>query len=222
MRRMSVMVGMIALLALTGGVSAEAKTLTIQFTGLDLVFNGSQIVDTKNPLGGDGDPAFSDPLASMDFFIDGALVGSLSSNIWADVALFGVGAIPVAGGTAQIQGGAFDLITKNQAFGFGLALALNSMTLTYTGNQLALSGVSSSTELIEQALPFGLKIDQPIQVLFILGTLTGVTDNGVRLTGFTGSGTGTVSGTALPEPATLLMLGAGMLGVSLRARRSRR
>jgi hypothetical protein len=221
MRRTSVMVGVIALLALTCGVSAEAKTLSIQFTGLDLKFDGSSIVDATDPFGGDGNPADADPLASMDFFIDGVLVGSLSSNIWADVGLFGVSHIPVAGGTASIVGGAFDLITKNQTQGFGLGLELNNMTLTYTGGQLALSGVSSSVELFKQSLPFNLVIGQPIQVLFILGTLSNVTDNGQWLTKFDGAGTGTISGTALPEPATLLLLGAGMLGVSLRTRRRR-
>src|SRR4030095_3595641 len=94
----------------------------------------------------------------------------------------------------------------------GLALALNSMTLTYSNSQLSLSGVSSSTEIIEQSLPFNLKIGGPVQVQFLLGTLTGVTNNGTRLTGFTGSGTGTVTGTALPEPATLLLLSTGLPG----------
>lgn len=150
MRRMSVMVGVAALLALTVSVAAEAKTLTIQFTGLDLVFDGNTIHDATSFGGGNGNPADADPLASMDFFIDGALIGSLSSNIYADVGLFGVGHIPVGGGTAQIQGGGFDLLTRNATPGWGLGLNLNSMTLTYTGGQLALSGVSSSVEIFEQ------------------------------------------------------------------------
>lgn len=223
MRRTSVMVGVIALLGLTCGVSAEAKTLSIQFTGLDLKLDHvtNTITDTGDPGGGGFDPADADPLASMDFFIDGALVGSLSSNIYADVALFGVGHIPVGGGSAQVQGGGFDLLMKSTVPAFGLSLNINSLTLSYTGNQLALSGVTSSVELFKQSLPFNLLIGEPIQVLFILGTLTNVQSNGVWLTDFQGSGTGTVTGTALPEPATLLMLGAGILGVSLRARRQR-
>jgi PEP-CTERM motif len=223
MRRISVILG-VALLVLTMSVAAEAATLSIQFTGLDLVFDGSgifanDIFDAGSRFGGNGDPSQADPLASMNFFIDGALVGSLSSNIFADVGLFGVGDILVGGGTAQVEGGTFDVLTKNAVPGFGLALNLKSLTLTYAGNQLALSGFTSATEIFRQSLPFNLRIGEPIQVLFILGTLSNVRDNGQFLTAFTGSGTGTITGTALPEPATLLMLGAGILGVSLRARR---
>lgn len=55
----------------------------------------------------------------------------------------------------------------------------------------------------------------------MLGGLTNVTHNGQWLTGFDGSGTGSIAGTAVPEPATLLLVGAGLIGASSRLRRKR-
>jgi hypothetical protein len=205
----------------TGGATrAEAVTLQIQFTGLDLVYDGHDIVDSRSPFGGLGLPGESDPLVSMDFFLDGSLVGHLTSSIWADVAINGVGPLPVAGGTRTSGGAMFDILTN--VGGWGLALDIPSMMVVYAGNQLALSGIGTASGILAQQLPFGLQVATPVNVMFILGTLQNVTTSGQSVTGFTASGTGTITAAAVPEPASMLLFGAGLLGIAEHLRRSRR
>src|SRR6266540_174794 len=199
---------------------ADAATLQIQFTGLDLVYDGHDIFDAKSPFGGLGLPSESDPLVSMDFFLDGSLIGHLTSNIWADIAINGVGPLPVGGGTRTSGAAVFDILTNSG--GWGLALDVPSIMVTYAGNQLALSGIGTASGILAQQLPFGLVVDNPVNLLFILGPLQNVTTNGQSLTGFNASGTGVITATAVPEPTSILLLGTGLLAIARHLRNGRR
>lgn len=200
--------------------AAHAATLQIQFTGLDLVYDGHDIFDATSPFGGLGLPGEADRLLSMEFLLDGLLVGRQTTDIYADIAINGVGPLPGAGGTVTTGGAMFDLLTS--ASGWGLGLDLPSMTLAYVGNQLALSGAGVASDIIRQQLPFGLMVDTPVNVVFVLGALNNVTQSGAFLTGFTASGTGSLSAPAVPEPTTLLLFGTGMLGLAGQVRRRMR
>jgi hypothetical protein len=219
MRRVVILLALCGAAFLLPSSTARASTLQIQFTGLDLVYDGHDIFDAASPFGGIGATSEADPLTAMSFLLDGTLIGTLTSDIYADVAINGVGSIPAAGGLLTSGGAMFDLLTS--AAGWGLALDIPSMTMFYTGNQLALSGMGVASDIITEQLPFGLLIDTPVNVVFVLGAIRDVTQSGQWLTGFTASGTGSLTAAAVPEPASVLLLGAGLLALAGQMRRHR-
>ena len=159
---------------------ASAATLDIQVTGLDLVYDGTDIYDATGAVGGAaGLVADADPLATMDFFVDGALVGSLDTDIYADVFIKGVSSIPKLGGLVVSAGNGddfgFDLHTS--AGGWGLALNLETATIFYTGAEISIGGGALVSSVPFQALPFGLVIDEfeDVTIAFSSANLSGVT-----------------------------------------------
>jgi hypothetical protein len=202
-------------------VAASATTIQIQFSGLDLVYNGSSIYDATSSVGGTGNPAVSDSLITMAFLKDGVLQGILTSNIYADVAINGVSSIPVTGGTVYSTGGGiFDLLTSTAGWGLALDVA-NGFQVNYNGTSVNFLGSGLASNIFAQSLPFGLAIGDPVQISFSTGNLTNLTSSGGFLTGFHSSGTGEVAGT-VPEPGTLLLLGTGLVGIASFARRRMR
>ena len=218
----SVLIGIV-----TSPTLAVAGTLEIQFTGLNLDYNGTSIFDSgaHNTIGL-GSPAQSDPLTSMSFYLDGSQVGSvLTADIFADVYLANVLNIPAAGGvvTTGGNGNAFgiDLLTQNLTPGWGLALNIDTMQLFYTGSKIAISVSGVASSLFAQSLPYGLEYDatKPITIVVSSANLTNVTSAGGFLTGFNAAGTGNVAGTGdvsipSPEPGTLTLAAFGFIGLA--------
>lgn len=219
MIRRFVLAAAVAAAGLGAAASAGAATLDIQFTGLDLVYDGTDIYDAGGAAGGGGDSTLADPLATVDFLVDGALVGSLTTDIWADVLIKGVSSIPVGGGMVSSAGNGdafgFDLITSLAVPGWGLALNLDDVTVFYTGSGITLAGGALATSVPAQSLPFGLVIDdmEAVTIAFSSSNLSGVTDDGTFLTAFTTAGTSNVKGTLVPEPSALALLGLGACGL---------
>lgn len=209
---------------------ARSAQLQIQFTGLNLNYDGVNLFDAQFPnTVGSGNPAQSDSLTSMSFYLDGVQVGTLlSSDIYADVYLKDVLNIPVGGGVVNSLGNGgvfgFDLLTSSSSPGWGLALNIDTMQFFYTGSQIAISVAGLASSLSVQQLPFDLEYDssQPITIVFASAEITGVTSAGGYLTGFNAAGTGNVSGTGhlIPEPTSmsLFVIAAGALA-TLVARR---
>lgn len=206
---------------LSFSATANAAELQIQFTGLNLQYDGTDICDATSCSGGSGNFAEADSLFTMNFIVDGNLVGTLNSNIAADILIADVMNIPVAGGAVVSGGGGiFDLLM--QASGWGLALDVtNPVSITYLpGFGLTVLGSGVTNSIFFQDLPFGLEIGTP--VVFSFSTQIGQsTDNGQVLTSFVSSGTGEVKGPTVPEPASMLLFGLGLMGAGMVARRRR-
>jgi len=218
--RVSGLLGVVAL-----GTTGANADVVIQFTGMDLVYDGSSLYDGGSTSGGLADPADADPLVSVDFFLNGSLVGSLSSDISLDVFIPDITGIPDAPGTVHNlwtpgNPGFFDLLigTSPLASEF-LLLDIASTNVTYVdaagfaqfifGGAI---GVSSA-----QNLPFGLSAADPITFSFSARVdPASLSSSGGFITGFEASGTGEYRD--VPAPASALLLAFGAAAGSRRRR----
>jgi hypothetical protein len=212
----------------TFSASALAATIQISFTGLDVVYDGSAIYDGGSTAGGLADPADADPLSTVDFFVDGTLVGSLSSDISLDAFIPDITGISAAASTVDVQTtpgnpGFFDLLigTSPLASEF-LLIDLEEVTFTYIDvlNIVQFTFGAAVSDVFAQNLPFDLVIGDPLTVSFSAQVVAGTkTDNGTDITGFEAAGTGDIGGPAVPEPTAALLLALGTLATVTLGRR---
>jgi hypothetical protein len=189
--------------------------LEIQFTGLNLTYDGSTISDAGSTAGGTGDPADADPLDSVEFKVNGISQGMLTSDISVDVSLPDVtGLSDVIPATVVVTSGAtsgyFDLLigTTPSATEF-LRLDTSSVTVTYANVTSTIQFVfgGALVAIDGQNLPFDLVAGNPVTVSFSTKLDAGskTASSGI-VTGFTSSGTGEINGQAVPEPATCVLV----------------
>jgi len=215
----------IGLVFLSSSYAAHSAILEIQFTGLDLVYDGFSVYDAGGIDGGLGDPATADPLSVMIFEVDGTEVGRLETDIFADLIIDGVDNIPVAGGTVTTGSGFFDLLTSSANPGWGLALEFDEATISYVvggGFEIAIFGAAASTictvDPCFQALPFNLEMGDPVTFTFSSSNFD-TNNNEQVLTDFTASSDGTITGSLVPVPAAVWLFGSGLIGLVGIARR---
>lgn len=211
---------MCALVALSIAAPVQAATIEIQFTGMNLTYDGSAIYDDGFEAGGVADPADADSLISVDFLVDGILVGSLSSDISLDVYIPDVTGISSAANTvynATTPGnpGFFDLLigTTPLASEF-LTVDLAEVNVTYIDvlNIVQFNFGAAVSSVFAQNLPFSLQIGDPVTVSFSSQITPGTkTTGGGFITGFDATGTGEIQGDLIPEPATCLLAAFGMI-----------
>jgi hypothetical protein len=206
-------------------VPASGAVLEIQFSGMDLVYNGTDLFDAGGSVGGTGSPAASDPLMTMSFLVDGVVQGQLTTNIAIDTYIKGLTGIPAVGGSIISSGNAntfgLDLLTKATTPGWGLALMIDKFSFFYSGSKIAIATSGQSTSLASQDLPFGLAFDasKPISMVLSSANIKSLTTAGGFVTSFDAAGTGNISGILLPEPTTMLLL--ALSGIALIRRRTR-
>jgi len=191
-----------------------AATIHIQFTGLDITYNGSILTTVSNP----------DPLDSVTLKVDANLAGPVlvapTDNISAALSL-AVTNIPAVGGIGITTAapGSFDL----ELLTGGLNLSLTQATVQYVQTgfiDFIFSGAFASID--SQDLPYGLVIGEPVTLSFSAQVDSGsVTSSGDYLTGFTASGTGEVQGAVVPVPAAVWLFGSGLLGLVGMTRRKK-
>ena len=211
MRKSIVYLTAVAVLCVT---HVGAAPLVIEFTDVDLAYDGSKITDT-DPNGGAGDPNQADPLSTVEFKFNDSLLGTISSGASIDMLIpdvVGISADPNDAFTViEVDPNTesyFDLLFDSPVTQF-LRLDIDEITVSYADVsgliQFTFAGGLASVD--DQELPFQLEIFDPVAVSFSTRIDVGsLTDNGTVITGFTSSGTGEVTGDAeIPEPATLLL-----------------
>jgi hypothetical protein len=188
----------------------EAATVTIDVTGLNVIYDGLDIYDGGSQLGGFQNSAQADPLTSVTLLVDGIPVRQSDPLTHADFAIVGVGPLPAAGGTVTSRfGGFFDLLIGT--LGWGIGLEFDVFQIGYDSRAGTISGTGPAAIVSGQGLPSDVIVGLPIHVSFLLNSLTDVSTSGTVMTGFTAVGAGRITAAVVPEPASLLLVGTGLL-----------
>ena len=199
---------------------SQAAMIEIQFTGMNLVYDGSSIYDAGSPAGGIANPADADPLTAVDFSVDGNLVGSIASNVSLDLHIPDVTGIPSGSGvvhnfTTPGNPGFFDLLIGTSPLASEFILVqLDEVNITYVDvlNVVQFTFGAAVSNLFVANLPFGLEIGDPITVSFSAQVTPGtLTHDGSFITGFNATGTGEIRGNLIPEPSAFVLAGLGLL-----------
>jgi hypothetical protein len=194
-----------------------AEQIQIHITGLNFKYDGTDIFDSTDKIGGNYNTAQADPLTTIDFFKDGIYVNSLTANnnIFADLFIDNVQNISKNGGMVTtgdgIAGFGFDLLQNTGTATIPLlSLSVNQLSLSYSGFGIYVAAGGLADSVVAQNLPFGLNIDTQDQITLLISSsnLSNVVNSGNYLSKFDAFGTGDVNGTIheVPEPAAFTAL----------------
>ena len=192
------------------------STIEIEFTGVDISYNGTEIVDS-DPFSADPDPLTSVVITMGDTLAGPVITDFISQNLYIPA----VSAIPQTGGSTQ--SGAGGSLYLELGTGNHLDLTLGEVDISYIDFHGTLQFVFAATVggVSAQDLPYGLQIGQKLGVSFSTQVAAGsLTKSNGSVSGFTAAGTGEVEGPAVPEPTGFVLLMLVIAGAcSLRHRR---
>ena len=230
------MLGLLVIALLALGSQAQAANVVISSTSFDFQYvpdnttpSNSRLCDGAGCNPGQGNPAQADPVATMTATLIGPpnqLLQVLTSNIFIDMQLNLAGLLQLNGTTA-ITGGYFDLLTKPGTPGWGLAINVTGGSVSINGAGLAVFTLLGSANgvICGSCSPnntFGF-IQGPFTISF--SSITGIptvpgSNDPVPVTNrFVANGSPDVTGTFVPEPMTMSLMGAGLVGLALLRRR---
>lgn len=195
-----------ALCAAMAASVASAATIEIEFTGLDLSYDGSTISATADPLSSVTVEEDNVPVAGSPF----------GASIFADLSIPGVTDIAVGGDTVvSSAGGTLGLDLPG---GDSVDLTLGEVTVSYVDLgfvQFSFGGSVGSVD--SQSLPAGLILGSPVSVSFS-APITSLSDDGTNLLSFTADGTGQIEGPSIPEPTAAVLAALAAAGFVARRR----
>jgi hypothetical protein len=216
-----------ALLGVCLPMVAAAGTINVILSDMDVTYLGSAgtngaIFDAMGGYsGGSLAVGTADNISTAVFEKDGNVVGTLMNDLHGDLKIDGVGAtvplntfIPTTGANGNSFG--FDFFTTGGAT--KLRVNVNTISLLLSNGVFFFTGQGT---VYDQALPYNVQFDTTQPVFFsYVATLPAVglvSPVGMAV----GSGAFTISGTAIPEPATagLMVLGLILAGCPLARRR---
>ena len=201
-----------------GQVSAD--TIEIFFTGIDIAYDGSDIVDS-DPGG-----ANPDPIINASVVINGA-AATISGNVTADLFINDVSVllnqtVMNTGTGSYFQLNFEDGLDADTDPDF-LRLDLNEVMVTYLDSSpkdFVFSASVADGFTRSDSLPFDVLIDNPITLSFSAQTNSVTLGGQGAVASFTASGSGEVRGEfdpdmnqRVPEPASIgMMVLAGLMG----------
>jgi hypothetical protein len=203
--------------------AAHAAVIQIQVSGINAVYNEAtgEFCDTG---GGLGCFAAADSLLTMNFLSDGALIGSLTNpptSLAFNMLLnLPAGTNPALNATTPIVASAFDVFDFQIGGVPGLFTDITTGSVTFSNTSVNATGTGFAS-IFAQNLPFGLVANNPINWSFSsgLGACTGAV--GSRICTYAGTGELSWVTQTVPEPSALLLLGTGILALSVTGLRRR-
>lgn len=202
---------------------ASADTIEIFFTGINIAYDGSDIVDADP---GSADP---DPIVNASFVINGGLVGTVPNNVTADLFISDVAVLINQTVTNTGAGSYFQLNFPDGADADSdpdfLRLELDEVMVTFIDSSpkdFVFSASVANGFSRSDSLPFDATFDPALPITLSFSSQTSAVTFGDQglVTSFVASGTGEVRGEfdpdmnqTIPEPASIgMMVLAGLMG----------